>query len=168
MNHGVNKLDGDILALMPWAFFLHTKSRILLPEGIWNCSSSSQFSPRHPHSLLGAEYLISWSISIANLSNRNNHPKMIRSALVIRITLLISAKSIRSVLISAEWEFYSVNGQNRRNMLLLGHAYFDYLYLDVNIWIKNIPTGHELCMITLQKNHILLHVAKKTCCWNQL
>lgn len=141
--------------------FFHIKSRNLPPEGIWNFPSSSQFSPRYPCSLVAAEYLISWSISITNLSNRNNHPKMIRSALLMRITLLISVKSIRSILISARWEFYSASGQNKGNMLLSGHAYDDCFYLDVNIWVVHIITGHEHWMKMLQKKHILLHVAKK-------
>lgn len=155
MNHTVNKLDGDILALMPWVL-LHTKNRILLPEGIWNCTSSSQFSPRHPCSPLAAEYLISWSISIINLSNRNNKHKIISSALVIRIALLISIKSISDWLICARWEFYPDN----RHFFLSRHAY----YLEVQVWVKKIITGYEscyeLCKNMLQERHILLHEAK--------
>lgn len=159
MNHTVNKLDGDVLALVPWAFFAH-KEQDSSSRRIWNCSSSSQFSPRHPCSPLAAEYLISWSISVTNLSNRNNHPEIIRSVLVIRITLLISVKSIRSILICARWEFYSVSGQNKGEMFLSGHACDDCLYLDVNIWIENIISGLELCMNMLRKKNFLLHAAK--------
>lgn len=145
MNHAVNKLDGDILALTPRAL-LHTKNRILLPEGIWNCTSSSQFSPRHPRSPLAAEYLISWSISIINLSNRNNHRKIIMSALIISIALLKSIKSIRSTLICARWEFCPASRQNKGNTFLSGHEYDDYLYLEVHIWIEKIITGYSLAM----------------------
>lgn len=145
MSHTVNRLDGDIVALTPWAL-LHIKSKILLPEGIWNCTSSSQFSPRHPCSPLAAEYLISWSISIINLSNRNNHHKITRSALIISIALLKSIKSIRSTLICARWEFYPASRQNKGNTLLSGHAYDDCLYLEVHIWIEKIITSYSLAM----------------------
>jgi len=116
MNHTVNKLDGDILALTPQTL-LHTKSRIFLPGGIWNYTSSSQFSPRHPSSPLAAEYLISWSISIINLSNKNNHRNIIMSALIISIALSKSIKSIRSTLIFARCKFCPASRQNKGNII---------------------------------------------------
>lgn len=85
MNHTVSKLDGDILALTLQKM-LNTKSGIFPPKGIQNYKGSSHFSPRHPHSLLAAEYLIPWHISIINLSNRNNHRKIIQHALIIKIS----------------------------------------------------------------------------------
>lgn len=146
MNHTVNKLDGNILAFTPQAL-LHINSRILLPEGIWNCTSSSQFSPRHSRSPLAAEYLISWSISIINFfSNRNNHHRIISSALIISVALLKSTKSIRSTLICARWEFCPASRQNKGNTFLSGHAYDDYFYLEVHIWIEMIITGYSLAM----------------------
>lgn len=152
---------------MPWTS-LHMKSRILLPE----CTSSSQFSPRHPCSPLAAEYLISWRIYIINLYNRNSHYRIIRPAFIISITLLKSIKSIRSTLIFMRWEFCLVSRQNKGNnvsfracmwwLSLLGGTHLNRK--DYN-WLQSC---YELCIKRCRKKHILLHEAKKTCCWNQL